>query len=660
MDATAKNIIPKNNEHRRIIVIGSGPVGMRFVNKVLEKAPESHVQLFGNEPFQPYNRVQLSALLAGEVTREKVDIPLPSPAQHPNFVYQISAIRAIDTEAKTVTDSHNQVHSFDSLVIATGARAHVPDIPGIHQTGVYTFRNLKDAESLYARVARSRHIVVVGGGLLGLEAAKGLLRFNTRVTLLQQGPRLMNRQLDDQAASILEEEVESLGITLKTGTSIREVSGQERVTSVKTSQDEIIECDTVLLCAGIKPNIELARAARLKVSTGITVDNQLQTSHPDIFAIGECCEHKGLTYGLVQPGFEQASVAADVILHGQSQYLGTASISRLKVVGKNVCSMGEVVDLPIRPLQSELSYEDRDKGIYRKLVIRKGRLIGAVAIGEWPELSRIQEAFQQNRPIQLWQRLRFRLTGNLWQNSQNNAVVQWPEASIVCQCNNISRGQLSQTISSGCATMQSLQQETGAGTVCGSCKPLLEELVGNQGPREKEQGWLPVMLGSLTAVLLAFLLFLTPEAKVADSVQTNNWFEAIWNDKFWKQVTGFTLLGLTIIGLLMSLRKRLKWAWMGQFSYWRVLHTLLGVCCAAILIFHTGFNLGSNLNQYLMVNFLSVVLLGAFAGAVVSMSHKLAPARAQSVRKVWTWLHILVTWPLPALLGVHILTVYYF
>lgn len=147
---------------------------------------------------------------------------------------------------------------------------------------------------------------------------------------------------------------------------------------------------------------------------------------------------------------------------------------------------------------------------------------------------------------------------------------------------------------------------------------------------------------------------------MADSVQTKGWFEAIWNDKFYKQVTGFSLLGLSAIGLLMSLRKRLKYDWLGDFAYWRVLHIALGLLCAFTLIFHTGLHLGENLNRLLILNFLSIIVLGSLAGVVISVSHRFKPSQAMSIRKFWSWVHIIVTWPLPALLGIHILTVYYF
>ncbi|GLQ33415.1 FAD-dependent oxidoreductase [Litoribrevibacter albus] len=656
---------------QRVVVIGSGPVGMRFVKELLKRHPLANIQLFGNEPFQPYNRVQLSALLAGEVSRDDIDLSLPTADTHPNFEYIIATVKAVDTEQKTLVDANGTSHSYDRLVFATGARAHVPNIPGVEQSGVYTFRNLKDTEFLYARVASARHVVVVGGGLLGLEAARALSRLNTKVTLVQQASRLMNRQLDDRAAEMLQDQVEALGIRVITCSGVRAihsaqygVPGRSSVIGVTTYYGEDIECDTVVLCAGIKPNIELAREAKLKVANGIVVNDDLQTSDSSVYAIGECCEHQGATYGLVNPGLEQAAVAADVIAGGFSKYLGSLTVSRLKVVGQKVYSMGDVTELVRRPFQTVVCYEDSRLGIYRKFVFFKGKLIGALAFGDWPELNRVQEAFKQGRTVYPWQLITFRLTGRLWVNEQAEEIIKWPFETVVCQCNNVTQGELTHQLASGCQSVADLSMETGAGSVCGSCKPLLGQLVeqysGDTAEREKESGWLPVLFGSVMAVLLALMMVFQPESQVANSVQQQTWFEHIWNDGFWKQVTGFSLLGLTFIGLIMSLRKRFGWHWMGQFSHWRTLHTVLGMVCVALLIFHTGFHLGANLNLLLMVNFLAVIALGSMAGGVVALSHALPSSIAMTFRKLWTWLHILVTWPLPALLSIHILSVYYF
>ncbi|WP_390617091.1 FAD-dependent oxidoreductase [Maricurvus nonylphenolicus] len=648
----------------QVLVIGSGPVGVRVANEILDRTPYARVHLFSNEPFQPYNRVQLSSLLAGEVSPTDIELPLPVVKHQHRFTFSIAAVTAIHPGEKRIEDAIGNVHSYDKLIIATGARAHVPHIPGINHQGVYTFRNLKDAESLYGRVARSRHMVVVGGGLLGLEAARGLLRFNTMVTLIQQGSHLMNRQLDEESAANLQHQVEALGIRVITNAGVREILGDSRVTGVKTRSGELISCDTVLLCAGIKPNVELAREARLQVANGIVVDDNMQTSSPDIYAIGECSEHQGVTYGLVNPGYEQASVVADRISGGHACYSGTQTVSRLKVVGEQVVSFGEVADIRQRPMQQILVHRNTKQNIYRKIIIHKGAVIGALGTGAWPESGRLQEAYKSGRHIWRWQQLLFIATGRLWPFKNADDVRKWPASAIVCQCNGVTQGALNEACASlavsGQPSVSCLGAATGAGMVCGSCKPLLSQMLGDGAKLEKSQGWLWLLVGSLLALAITSLQLLMPEAKVADSVQADRWFESIWNDKFWKQVTGFSLLGMTIIGLLMSLRKRLGFTWMGKFGYWRLLHSFLGVACAAMLIFHTGFHLGENLNQLLMLSFVGVLVLGATAGAVTGLLHRLPAAQAQTIQKSLNYLHIVIAWPLPALLAAHIFSVYYF
>lgn len=650
---------PRTDE-RRYIVVGSGPVGMRFVQELLKRQPMARVIVFGNEPYQPYNRVQLSSLLAGDVSREAMNLTMPDPSLHPHFEFIIAAIRQIQTDRQAVTDAKGNQYNYDKLIIATGSRAHVPDIPGINQQGVYTFRNIKDTETLYARVTRSRHVVVVGGGLLGLEAARGMLKFNTRVTIIQQAPRLMNRQLDPAASAMLCQRVEALDINVILNSGVREIFGDGRVSGVRTRNGDILECDTVLLCAGITANIELAKTAKLKLGRGIIVSDTLQTSDESIFAIGECCEYNGQTYGLVSPGFEQAAVLADHLSDGSARYAGSLSVSRLKVLGYDVCSMGTVSELPKRPQQYELSYRDSGSGNYRKLVVYKREIIGVAGIGEWPEINRIQEAFQTKRRLYAYQLMQFRVNGKLWLKAASDNIKAWPNSALICQCNSVSKGRIVDAIENGATSIDAIQASTSAGIVCGSCKPLLAQLANSDAPSPKETAW-PLLLGcSSFAVIFALLIIFVPEARVATSVQTESWFQGVWNDKFWKQVTGFSLLGLSLLGLLMSLRKRLKISWLGNFGFLRAFHATLGTACAALLIAHTGFHLGSNLNRWLILNFLGILLLGASAGGVVALGHYFKPSTERTLRSVWTWLHIIVTWPLPALIGVHILSVYYF
>ncbi len=647
-------------ESLHIIVIGSGPVGVRFVQELIEKKVKAKITLFGNEPGRPYNRVQLSSLLAGDIAPD--DIQLNMPGELDRFSFIQSAVTSIDTSAKMLVDQNDNVHRFDHLVIATGARAHVPNIEGLDQTGVYTFRSLKDAEHLYARTSRARHIVVVGGGLLGIETAKALLKNNTQVSLIQQGEHLMNKQLDEVAAGILENCLLELGVRVMTNIGVREISGSGRVSGVVLRNGELIECDTVVFCSGITPNIEIARSARIRVNRGILVGDRLQTSHPSIYAIGECCEHNDLTYGIVNPGYEQASVLADVLSGGESLYSGSLLSTSLKVIDMPVRSVGEVVNYTKTPFHREYVYS---KGsVYRKLVTYKGRLVGAIGIGVWSEDARVQEAFLGQRKISFLQRCLFKICGRVWPTSQSQDVSQWPKSAVVCQCSGVTQGEIVSAIQTECSSVTEISNCTRAGAVCGSCKPLLTQLLethtNGQVEQEREWAWAPMLVASFTAFVVSALILSLPGIAVGESVRQPAPFEFLWNDKFWKKVTGFTLLGLSVVGLLMSLRKRLQTQRLGKFAYWRLFHIALGAACAIVLLIHTGLHIGDNLNRLLMFNFLAVLIMGGIASSVVSLSHRLKPINASKVRSFWSWAHIVVTWPLPILLAIHILTVFYF
>ena len=642
------------------IVVGSGPVGVRFVQEMAAKNVAGKITLFGNEPGRPYNRVQLSSLLAGEIAPDDIQLQVPDESDHFSFIQ--SAVSSIDPSAKQLIDQNGKVHHFDRLVIVTGARAHVPNIEGLDQTGVYTFRSLKDAEHLYARTSRARHIVIVGGGLLGLETAKALLKNNTQVSLIQQGEHLMNRQLDEFAADILKNSLLDMGVRVMTNIGVREIIGSGRVTAVVLRNGDLIECDTVVFCSGITPNIEIARSARIRVNRGILVDDRLQTSHPSIYAIGECCEHNDLTYGIVNPGYEQASVLADVLSGGESLYSGSLLSTSLKVIDTPVRSVGDVVNYTKTPFHREYVYSKGE--LYRKLVTHKGRLVGAMSIGAWSEDARVQEAFLGQRKINFLQRCLFKVCGRVWPTSQSRDVSQWPKSAVVCQCSSVTQGEVVSAIQTQCSSIAQVSNRTRAGAVCGSCKPLLLQLIESHTDtkieREKEWAWAPMLVASLAAFVISALILSLPGIAVGESVTQPAPLEFLWNDKFWKKVTGFTLLGLSVVGLLMSLRKRLQFQKLGMFAYWRLFHIALGVTCAVILLIHTGLHIGDNLNRLLMFNFLAVLIMGGIASSVISLSHRLKPINATKIRSFWSWAHIVVTWPLPILLAIHILTVFYF
>jgi nitrite reductase (NADH) large subunit len=634
-----------------VVIVGSGPVGVRVAQELQRRDPQIPVVLYGAERSEPYNRVRLTSFLAGELSWEALtrDLELPERA---NLEKRYGcAVVAIIRKARAVVDARGRTQRFGRLVLATGSRPYVPNIPGLSRPNVYTFRDFDDAQRLFARSVRSRCTVVLGGGLLGLEAARAMRRYNTEVLVIEQETRLMPRELDEEAAARLRAHVERLGIQVVTGDGVRRALGDERVQAVQLRSGRSIECDTVVVASGIRPNIDLALRSGLAVGRGIRVDDAMRTNDPDVFAVGECAEHRGVVYGLVAPGLEQAAVAASQIAGVEANYRGSVSATRLKVLDLPVFSIGRVREGDKLDLARMRTH--RSSKAYGKLVTERGRLIGAVVVGELSDLGRVQEAVTRSRRVLPWQAWRFARSGSLWPKTQGG-VADWPDAVAVCNCTGVTRGQLRLALAGGCATAEALAQKTGASTVCGSCRPLLAELAGSSAQAPPVGGSRTLLVAGAAALLLT-LLACALAVPYSETV-TQTW-DVIWRESAWKQASGFTVLGLSVIALLLSLRKRLFS--FGDFALWRVAHAVVAALALAGLAAHTGGRFGANLDLFLMSSFLGVIALGAVAGGVVALEHRLG-ARAVPLRRAWTWAHLIVFWPVPVLLCAHVLKSYYF
>ena len=641
-----------------VVVVGAGPVGIKTAQELHRAAPGLPVVVYGDEPCEPYNRVRLSGLLGGELTWHALTRDLALPRVGHVEARLGCAVTAIDRERRCVRDDTGLLQPYRALVLATGSRPHVPDIPGVRTPGVYTFRDARDAERLLARRVRSRHTVVLGGGLLGLEAAHAMQRYNTRVTVIEHYTRLMMRQLDEAAARCLHEHATSLGMDIVLGEGVKRVLGGERVAGVLLRSDRVVPCDTIIVATGIRPNVELARACGLRVERGIRVDDGMQTADPHIYAVGECAEHRERVYGLVAPGVEQAAVVAHRLAGGSARYAGSTVATRLKVVGLPTFSTGLVAEEETPDLAQQAVYR-RGKS-YRKLVVLRGKLVGALAVGDCPEASRLQEAVMRGRRVWPWQSWRFRRGGLLWPEQTESGVASWPAATTVCNCTGITCGELRAACAAGCSTMEALSLRTGAGTVCGSCRPLLAELAGAGGPRAPERGFRALAVAAFVAGIAALALLLAPAIDYASTATMLQW-DTVWRDSAWKQVSGYTVLALGILGLAISLRKRhAPLARLGVYPSWRLAHALLGIAAIATLLVHTGGRLGSALNLALALCFYGLVIAGAAAAAFIALDHRMGLATSRRTRASGWWLHMLFAWPVPVLLVFHVLKTYYF
>ncbi len=641
-----------------MVIVGAGPVGVRALREVRRSRPEQPVVLFGDERHDPYNRVQLSGLLSGEHKLHELALAADLlAAEDPLTEFRRCRVTAIDPAGHTVTDARGQTLSYSKLVLATGSRPFVPSTPGLTLPGVYTFRDMADAEKLAARRVQSKHTVVLGAGLLGIEAAHGMRRHHTRVTLVDHNPHPMFRQLDPAAGALLAEQIEAAGIELQLGTSVRMVVGTGKVEGVVLRDGTEIPCDTVIVATGIRPRVDLAVDSGLAYGRGITVDAHMRTSDPDIFAVGECCELAGEVFGLVAPGLEQAGIAARNLLRDNqgSSYQNRQLATSLKVAGLPVFSMG-VADPPL----SMQTLTWREGKLYRRLSLVAGHIVSINAIGDWPQLSALRELARKRKWISPWQLWRFRKTGDLLADEAGNDVAQWPASAIVCSCNAVSAGDLRAAVCAGATSAGALTSRTLAGSGCGSCKPLLQQLLGSSAPVEAGKGWR--VLGALgvpaLALALVALLFSLP---YPDTVQLHWDWSQLWRNDLFKQVSGFTILGLSAVSVIFSLRKRLSWLRkLGDFAWWRIAHVLLTALALVALALHTGFRMGSQLNFALCLTFVALLVAGGVLAAGIAFEHRLQPARARQLRSVGLWSHVLLSWPLPALLTAHILKTYYF
>ncbi len=365
-----------------LIVIGNGMAAARFVEELQKRALGRYaIAVIGDEPRLAYNRVLLSALLADEV--EFADIELKTAGWWRNGGVTLRyGVRAttVDPMARTVTLANGARLDFSKLVFATGSQPIRLATPGMDLPGVLTFRDIDDVNAITSAKAAGARVVVIGGGLLGLEAAYGLAKAGAQVTVVHLMDRLMERQLDQRAALMLKRAVEAKGITVLLEAETARIIGSRRVEAVELKDGSIIPADAVVVAVGIRPNIELAREAGLAVNRGILVDDNIETGVSGIHAIGECAEHRGVCYGLVEPAYEQAQVLARRLSGEPATYPGSVLATNLKVSGVSVFSAGDFLGATADT--DEIVLSDPGLGVYKKLVIANGRLIGAVLFGD--------------------------------------------------------------------------------------------------------------------------------------------------------------------------------------------------------------------------------------------------------------------------------------
>jgi nitrite reductase (NADH) large subunit len=386
----------------RLIVVGNGMVGLRFVEELLARTGDRYrITVVGKEPQPAYNRVLLSSLLAGKVSAE--DVCFRDGAWYADHGIQLmlsTPAESIDAAARLLRLADGRRLAFDRLVLATGSQPIRPPVPGMTLPGVLTFRDLADVEAIRAAAGRGRRAVVIGGGLLGIEAAYGLVRAGLEVSLLHLMDRLMERQLDPRAGQLLRTAVEAKGVRVLLEAETEAIVGDLAAAAVKLKDGRLLPADLVVVAIGIRPETELARQSGIACCRGIVVDDHLETSSPNVYAIGECAEHRGICYGLVEPGYAQGRILAVHLAGGGEAYGGSVLATNLKVSGVSVFSAGEF--LPAAGAE-EIILSDPGLPAYKKLVIRRHfdgqRLVGAVLFGDTADGLWYQELIKTGTPI---------------------------------------------------------------------------------------------------------------------------------------------------------------------------------------------------------------------------------------------------------------------
>ncbi|MBS1218618.1 MAG: nitrite reductase [Proteobacteria bacterium] len=470
------------NSKMRLVCIGNGMAGMRALEELLKIAPDLYdITVFGAEPHPNYNRILLSPVLAGEQTLKEIVLnDLDWYAQNHITLHLGRKITAIDRVKRVVRAEDGTVAEYDRLLLATGSNPILLPIPGMNLPGVLTYRDIADTESMITAAAHYKRAVVIGGGLLGLEAANGLKLRGMDVTVVHLAEWLMERQLDRTAAKLLQTSLEQKGLEFRLATQTAElVAGESgRVAAVRFKDGTTVAADLVVVAIGIRPNTELAEKAGLHCSRGIVVSDTMQTYDPRIYAVGECASHRGIAYGLVAPLFDMAKVCANhLALYGIGRYTGSLTSTKLKVTGIDLFSAG---DFQGSDGSEDITLSDPIRGVYKKLVIKDDRLIGSVLYGDTVDGAYYFKLLRDGRKVNdIRDKLMFGESnlGDAGHQGQNKAAAMSDDMEV-CGCNGVCKGAIVRAIKEkGLFTLDDVRKQTKASSSCGSCTGLVEQIL---------------------------------------------------------------------------------------------------------------------------------------------------------------------------------------
>ncbi|WEY94981.1 NADPH-nitrite reductase [Bacillus subtilis] len=463
-------------EKKQLVLVGNGMAGVRAIEEILSVAKdEFQITIFGAEPHPNYNRILLSKVLQGDTDIKDITLNDWDWYEENNIqLYTNETVIKVDTENKTVITDADRIQPYDELILATGSVPFILPIPGADKKGVTAFRDIKDTDTMLAASKQYKKAAVIGGGLLGLEAARGLLNLGMDVSVIHLAPFLMERQLDATAGRLLQNELEKQGMTFLLEKQTEEIVGDDRVEGLRFKDGTSIEADLVVMAVGIRPNTTLGAESGIPVNRGIIVNDYMQTEIPHIYAVGECAEHRGIAYGLVAPLYEQAKVLAKHMCGIETKpYEGSVLSTQLKVSGVEVFSAG---DFNESEEKKAIKVFDEQDGIYKKIVLRGNQIVGAVLFGDSSEGNRLFSMIQKEADIS--ETSKISILQPLDQQAGTSITAAMSDDEIICGCNGVSKGAIIQAIQEkGCSSTDEIKACTGASRSCGGCKPLVEKIL---------------------------------------------------------------------------------------------------------------------------------------------------------------------------------------
>ncbi len=465
----------------QLVCIGNGMAGIRTIEELIKIDPDKYdITVFGAEPHVNYNRILLSPVLAGEKKFEEIVLNTEEWYEKNHItLYKGHQVTEVHRLKQTVTTNQGIVKSYDRVLFATGSNAFIIPVSGHHLKGVVGFRDIKDVETMLSKAQNGKHAVVIGGGLLGLEAANGLSKQGMEVTVVHVLDTLMERQLDKTAAKFLKKALEERGLNFLMNAQTEAILGTEQVTGIRFKDGKEIPADLVIMAVGIRPNIELAKKARIHCEKGIVVDDTMQTFDPKIYAVGECVQHRNALYGLVAPLFEQAKVCANHLAGlGYKRYQGSVVSTKLKVTGIDVFSAGDFLG---NDQTEEIIFQDPGIGVYKKLVIQDNQIKGAVLYGDTVDSTWYFELMRDNIDISAMRDKMLFGQAHLGDAGHGeNRVALMSDETEVCGCNGVTKGHIVKAITEKkLFTLEEVKLHTKASSSCGSCTGLVEQILAS-------------------------------------------------------------------------------------------------------------------------------------------------------------------------------------